>query len=326
MRYQKSVLNMILTVAAAGCSLFLLSGCQEKGRDSVQEQSITSFDIVIPGLSREYDFLFLTDTHVIIPDEKEEQQVKDYAKQRRPVFESAQDNAARIPRLSEWVDYANKRSYDGLLLGGDIIDFPSSANLKYLDACLKELAVPWLYTPGNHDWTYPWEYMTEKGKESYLALLAPYMDGNPAVHTLEYDDLILVALDDSSNQISPDALESYREILTRGKPVIVLLHVPLYTESLFDEAKQVWSSAVTLGGGIHGGIYPDETSTEFLRLTLAKDSPVVAVLAGHVHFSQSSMLIGEKSIPQITGDAGFHGKAAGIHVSGAGKNPEKKNG
>lgn len=309
----KPIKLKIFYIAAVFFTLLSLSGCSDSG--TVQEENIASYDITIPGLTGEYNFLFLTDTHIIVSDENEEQQIREYASQRQPIFDS--EEPVDIPQLDSWMEYIDEQDYDGLLLGGDIIDFPSSANLEYLASSLQKLKTPYLYTPGNHDWTYPWEYMTEKGKVDYLPLFNPYMEGNTAIHTLEYDEFTLVAVDDSSNQISPDALETYKEILSQGKPVIVLLHVPLYTESLLSKAKEVWDNSVTLGGGIHGGIYPDQTSTEFINLTLAADSPVAAVLAGHVHFGESSVLLGDKNIPQITGDAGYKGKGTRIHLTGS---------
>lgn len=293
---------------------FLFSGCA--GAEPVKAENITSCDIVIPGLTKEYNFLFLTDTHIIISDEQEEQQVKDYTQSRLPVF-NTEENKTSVPQLDEWITYANQQKYDGLLLGGDIIDFPSAANIDYLAFSLKKLEIPYLYTPGNHDWTYPWEYMTEKGKENYLSLLSPYMEDNPAIHTLEYEDFIIVAINNSSNQIDPDALQTYKSILSEGKPVIVLMHVPLYTDSVLAKSKEEWNSGVVLGGGIHGGIYPDAVSTEFLQLTLAKTSPVAAILSGHVHLSDTSEVLGDKNIPQITGDAGYKGIGTRIHISGS---------
>ncbi len=59
---------------------------------------------------------------------------------------------------------------DAVLLGGDTIDFPSKANINYLQECLSDLSVPYMYVNGNHDWTYPWEYMTDYGKSEYLPL------------------------------------------------------------------------------------------------------------------------------------------------------------
>lgn len=113
-----------------------------------------------------------------------------------------------------------------------------------------------------------------------------------------------------------DVLEPYRELLSLGKPVIVLLHVPLATDTLLTRAKEDWSSPVVLGAGNYGGIYPNETSTAFIELTLAENSPVVALFAGHVHFPDTSVLDGETEIVQYVGDAGYKGKGLLIQIVG----------
>lgn len=94
-----------------------------------------------------------------------------------------------------------------------------------------------------------------------------------------------------------------------------MLHVPFYTQPLLDKTSSVWQNSVVLGGGVHGGIYPNDISAEFIGLITSKDSPVAAVLAGHVHLSDISYIQGEKEILQITGDAGFKGKGTIIHIT-----------
>lgn len=269
------------------------------------EMNVREEELVVEGLTQEYRFLFLTDTHMVVQSESDSDEVKEYAAQRVVEF-CNEESVASAYQFEEWVKYANREAVDSVLLGGDMIDFPSEANVEHLADNLDKLDVPYLYTPGNHDWTFPWEYMTQIAKESYLPMLAPYMRENPFVHYFETEEFIVVAVDNSSNQIAPEALEGYKQILQKGKPVVVLLHVPLLTQSVLTKAKEVWSSAVVLGGGNYGGIYPNDISTEFINVTTAEDSPVVAVLAGHVHYYDRDMV--NDNIVQIVGDAGFKGK------------------
>lgn len=267
--------------------------------------------IEISGLSKEYKFLYITDAHLILLDGTENENVKEYAMERMAGF--AHDNALPIEEQFEmWLSEAEKEQVDTVLLGGDTIDFPSDANINYLDEHLSALKIPYMYTPGNHDWTYPWEYMTEYARNNYLPLLSPYMQSDPAVSQMDFGEFIIVSVDNSTNQIAPEALEMYKEILQKGKPVIVMLHVPLLTQSVLTKAKEARDSGVVLGGGNYGGIYPNEISSEFIALTTAETSPVVAVLAGHVHFYDRDMI--NENIVQIVGDAGYKGGAMWISV------------
>lgn len=282
-------------------------------QDASWDMHITEETIEVDGLAREYTFLFLTDTHMVVSGSEDSDQIAEYTKQRLAEFGN-EENVASADQFEQWIDYANRQQVDGLLLGGDIIDSPSAANIGHLEEHLEKLEIPYLYTPGNHDWTFPWEYMTQYGRETYRPMLEPFMQSDCAIHELEFEDFIIVAVDNSSNQIDPEAMEKYREILRKNKPVILMLHVPLLTQSVLTKAKEVWSSAVVLGGGNYGGIYPDEVSAEFIDLTTAEDSPVTAVLAGHVHFYDKDV-INEKII-QIVGDAGYKGSAVLLRVIG----------
>ena len=216
----------------------------KSAQDILREQTDTC-QIVIPGISRDYHLLFLTDTHITIPSDSDTQEEHTYTTERLNHF-TAESGYAASELFTAWMENANEEGWDGLLLGGDIIDCPTAANMQYLNDSLNSLKIPYLYAPGNHDWTFPWEYMTETGTTQYLSKLSPYMENNTAIHTLEYDDFTVVAVDNSNNQIHPDALEEYQNILTQGKPVIVMLHVPFYTEELLAKTSQVWGGSVVL--------------------------------------------------------------------------------
>lgn len=289
---------------------------QEDASAEAPGEGLREETILIPGLERDYTFLFLTDTHISVPKETDPEKVRSYAAQRNDAFRDAEGTSA-AEQFDGWMREANERKVDAVLLGGDIIDYPSDGNIAFLQEELEKLRMPYLYTLGNHDWTYPWEYMTDKGKERYLSRLAPLMQENPYVHSLEWEDLLIAAVDDSANQVAPEALEGYEELLQKGKRMIVLLHVPLFTQpSLVKRAKTDWKKPVILGGGIHGGIYPNQVSEEFLKRTKAPDSPVAAVLAGHIHFADRGE-IGD-SIVQLVGGPGYEGNALLLHVRGSG--------
>lgn len=283
------------------------------GQAKLSEEDIAAYEIVLPGTQREYTLYYLTDLHMTLPDPAASLQENEYISKRLTEFTTADGTPPEETWVS-WLSYVEEQQADALLLGGDIIDCPSEANLTLLKDTLGTFSVPYIYTPGNHDWTYPWEYMTEKGRSDYLEALSPYMDGNPDFHVLEFEDFVIAAVNNSSNQIPESVLEPYRQLLEQSKPVLLLLHVPLFTQSVLEKAKEAWSSPVVLGAGNYGGIYPDASSEKFLQMTFADDSPVFAIAAGHVHFADFSETEGGKAIPQITGEAGFHRKAVRIRL------------
>lgn len=294
----------------------LLSGCgRQEGREENREKQIEEETIQIEGLEEEYTLLFLTDTHMVIQDESASEQEKENASARFQEFVN-QEGIPSAEQFPEWIRYANEKQVDAVLLGGDIIDTPSEANLKWLEEQLAQLKMPYLYVNGNHDWTYPWEYMTEAGRAAYLPLLEPFMNGNTTIQTLELGEITVVGIDDSTNQVDGNVFPAYETILDRDRPVIVLAHVPFMTQSVLTKAREAWDNPVVIGAGNFGGIYPNEDSERFVALTTAEGSPVELVLAGHVHFYDRDVMEGEKNVLQLVGGAGFRGDAILIRLTG----------
>ncbi len=249
-------------------------------------------------------------------DSGNEAQLAELSRERYPQFVDEKGRHSR-ENFEDWIEYANESEADGVLLGGDIIDSPSKEHMNFLKESLKTLRMPYVYTLGNHDWTTPWDYMSANDRQSYLPGFLAFMQDDTAIHSHDFGEFIVVAVDNSTGQVDGEAIEPYQKILEQDKPVIVLVHVPFLTQSVLTKAKQVWNSGVVIGGGNYGGLYPNENSKKFMELTTAKDSPVVAVLAGHVHFYDKDYIDGEKDVLQIVGDAGFHDSAISLTIKGA---------
>ncbi len=302
----------VLLVCAAA-SAVCLGGCSHKEEE--WEKKITEETVYVDGLEGEYTFLFLTDSHVVIQDKNASQQEQEFADQRYAMFYNEEGVAAK-DQFPAWVRYANEMEVDAVLLGGDIIDSPSDANVEWLRGQLAKLKMPYLYVPGNHDWTYPWDYMTDYGKETYLSKLSDMMQGHAPLQSLAVGELLLVGVDDSSNQVNPDAISGYEDLLRQGKPVIVMTHVPFATDTLSAKAALEWENPTVIGEDQEAGIWPNDTSCFFRELTTARDTPVKLLLSGHVHLYDDSVINGETSVRQIVGDGGYEGCALLLHVKG----------
>lgn len=235
--------------------------------------------IIIPGLKKEYKLLHITDTHTALAKDNESERIKKEAYIRG---DGTNNNI-----LPYFIEYANRSQVDGLLLGGDIISFPSNGNLNELSNSLSKLKSPYLYTLGNHDWSYSWEYHTKNTEQTYKPLFNRLMNNNPAFQIMEFEEFRVVAVDNSKDQINPDAIEGFRRVVEDEKPVIVILHVPLFADSLKGDTVTYWKSPILLG---EGGIKPNQVSREFLNLVEADNSPVMAVIAGHIHFRHKDRL------------------------------------
>lgn len=248
--------------------------------------SVKTQAIQVGGLKKTYRFLFVSDTHVIVPDAQDELRVQELGSSRMNYFRNRKWMTSE-EQFPYWMEYANKNHVDGLLMGGDIIDYPSFANIRYMKNNLDTLQMPYLYVFGNHDWTYPWEYMTHTASKLYKPLLKQFIKGNDAAQILEYEDLVILGIDDSTNRVDEEALPIVQQALELGKPVIVMLHVPLQTDTLMEKSIKGWGTALMIG---EDAIKPDEATQKFLDMILNENSPVCAVLAGHVHLEDTSPL------------------------------------
>lgn len=310
------MLKKILLPAAA-VWLMLAAGCGDSLPPEPEWQmNIIEETVLMEGLKEEYDLLFVTDIHAVIRDGKEEQAVREYGEERYPMFLNGEGVDSQT-QFEAYIRYANEKGVDGVILGGDIIDSPSQANLDWLGKQLGRLEMPYLYVPGNHDWTYPWEYMTPEGERSYLSLLEPFTRGNTEINTLDMGEFTVVGVNSSKNQVSEAVFPEFDRLYGQGKPLIVVTHVPFLTQSVLGRAREVWSSPTVIGGGNFGGIYPNEYSERLVDLITATDSSVEMVLAGHVHFYDRDVIEGEKDVTQRVGAAGYEGNIMLIHIRGA---------
>lgn len=337
-------------ISAIVASVLILGGCGEPPKQTVEGELIlaksntgeeltaedipsnliqfTEKTIEIPELTDDYEIWLFSDSHIIIEDYRVDNKTEEYMAERIPMFTNDKGYSPAA-LFSSFINKANKEKPDLILFGGDIIDFPSEANVEFLISELDRLEVPYVMTFGNHDWTFPWEYMTERATEVYRAQIERYMTGNFGISGVEYDgkiapsvfgsdyykiveyeDLQVIAMDNSSNQVENSAMDAVETFADEGKPVILLTHVPLSTEGLIAKAKDRWSSPVTLGMQVHGGIAPNEDSTRLWNFVYDDESPVRAVLGGHVHFPYEEKIT--ESAVEIVTDAGYKGRAVRI--------------
>ncbi len=271
--------------------------------------------IMIEGLQKEYTFLFLTDVHMVLKDGTASEQERQYAEERYPMFRDENGKASE-EQFPNWINYANRADVDAVLLGGDIIDAPGAASVQWLQDQLARLEMPYLFVPGNHDWTFPWEYMTETGKQTYLPRLEPFTQGNTEINSLDLGELVVVGVNDSTNQVSEAALQEYERLYEEGRPMLVMAHVPFYTQSAREPSLEAWNSVLLIGGE---NIQPNEHSDRFMKMLTAQESPVKLVFAGHVHFYNKDVIKGEKDVLQLIGGAGYEGNAILLHIKSGNK-------
>jgi DNA repair exonuclease SbcCD nuclease subunit len=188
--------------------------------------------------------------------------------------------------------YGEEISADLILMTGDIIDFPSEANLTLLKSCVDSCKVPVLYITGNHDWSYADDYHTENAAKTYLTRVDAISGASDHAAIYEDETVLVCAVDSGLDRIRPETLEAYltaaRRAKATGKALLLALHVPVHAETLVEDTVRVWRQELTIGEGAFGKDDPS-TMAFYNAVAVEPDLSPDAVIAGHVHFDHEDV-------------------------------------
>lgn len=267
--------------------------------------------VPIRGLQKEYKILHITDLHASEFTEAEAGKMPPnrlaYMEIRRTHWAGGRTfvSAEALPML---IDYAKEIKADLILMTGDMLDFPSEANLELMEACIKASAVPVLYITGNHDWSYADDYHTEAAAATYLTRVDAISNCVDHAAIYEDDTVLVCAVDSGLDRIREETLAVYltaaRRAKTMGKALILALHVPIHAETLVEDTVRVWKRELTIGEGAFGA--DDPTTMDFYHtVTTELDLAPDLVIAGHVHFDHEDLF--PNGIPQYITDIACDG-------------------
>ncbi len=245
---------------------------------------LEEIEVAVPGLTEEYHFLFLSDLHIIVEDESVPEEDIDTVRSRLLWSSVMQGESAAgyWGGLAEILDSCNA---DAILLGGDMIDFCSPSNIECLREGLDHINTPYMYVRADHDYK---PYYCKDITEEECARLHTDIDGDKEVQKLEFPEIYVAGLNNSTSPLSESALKSMKNLFAKEKPVILLTHVPYDSEvssDLEDASKAAWQGR-SLVWGLGDSYYKaDGTTSEFLDMLYAEDSPVKEIVSGHLHFT-----------------------------------------
>ena len=308
----RRLLMRICTLVCISLSLLCVSCGKHKSEDHLKVHEITHSI----GLDKPMDIIFIADTHISLCDERDSA-VSDKAALRYQSFLSP-DGLHSDEMFAEEMDYVKDMSPDLLILGGDIIDSAMYASIEYVDKALKDTGVEYIYGMGNHDFEYGKEYYSDVAYSEYLPRLSAVSGTDNGFQTREYDECVIMVVDDDNNQVTRGALDKLKELSEQDKPVILCTHVPIepdteYSKELMDRSIEVWGayddgrSRVLLGD--HGCI-PNDVTRQFIDIVKDPEGPVRLVMSGHVHFHDESSLT--EGLTQVITGAGYEGEL--IHL------------
>jgi len=253
------------------------------------------------GIEKPFKLLHVTDTHICMADERDDERKQQLAVNRAKAFEGDTPGCC-LEYYKQSCAFAREQ---GALLvhTGDLFDFVSE---KHLEIAPQLLSMPddYFMAVGNHEYSL---YVGEAFEdETYKMQSFDRVQASMPRYNLRFDSRIvngvnLIAIDNVYYDFSEQALEFLKKEAAKGLPMILFFHTPLYTPEIYDEAmnKRNQSSCGVVGVPIDlMQSYSDHRfrqqvctpqTRRFIDYMLSLDL-VKAVVAGHMHFSHESAL------------------------------------
>ncbi len=259
------------------------AGCQSKLDMTVLSSEINA------GATERFIVLHTSDTHLTLYSDADTKEVIKKAKKRTKRFKNLQEQ-----KLDFVAGMAKENGYL-VIHTGDIMDFPTDANIARAKAFFDETEC--LYVPGNHE--------PEDENSDYYKKLAAASKRSINFFCEEINGVCFVGIDNSNHKMTQSQYDQLKAVVQTGKPIILLMHAPLYTKDLYD------ASIVDDGAAYLMAVpeelmksYPadkyasqkaDDLTYEIYDYIVAQEN-IKGILCGHLHIDFETMVGGR--IPQ----------------------------
>ena len=193
----------------------------------------------IPGLKKTYRFLHITDLHISYSDEHSPASRVEHAAWRTDYFSIDGINATqRFEALRQYI-IDHQKELDGVIFTGDIIDAPYDTCIAFLEKWFAELPVPYVYAMGNHDWAHMDDYQTPHAMVADRPKFHKFCGGNTFVHKKTFDEISIIALDDTQSCYEDGVAETLADVLKGETNAFLIQHVPFDNPTLREDTVRV---------------------------------------------------------------------------------------
>ena len=264
------------------------------------------------GLEKPLKLLHVTDSHVALADEHDDE--------RKHALAKRMGSPDKEKFWEEHLAYAEENC-DLLVHTGDLMDFISHANVEWARKAVKNEKV--FFIAGNHDYS---QYVGEAWEDddyrmnSYMQM--GYGLGVPMFfNSRVIGGVNIVGIDNSYYRFAAWQLWRLKKEVEKGLPIVLAFHDPLFEESLYDyHRKSVPGEPTYLVGCDEDHLLcynefravqqrPDEPTLE--TIDYIKNEPQIkAILTGHLHFNFESNVT--DGLPQFVTGGGYNGDAREI--------------
>lgn len=238
--------------------------------------------IHIPGLTREYTFFHTSDCHIAYAGSDESSQAHELAEKETAFW--TRNGVLPIEAMKETLQTVDAAHADGLFLCGDIVDYCSKGTIAKVQDTLSGAATELFYVCGNHERS----FCTDEDKETrrFYRFYTNLMPNTPDLWARDFGEFLIVGVDDADKKIRQEQLDGLNKLFSLGKPILLLLHIPIVSNAILPPVKAQW--------GEDGGTYfllgqpnDSELSKRFCDILKNPQNLIVAVFAGHIHLSHA---------------------------------------
>lgn len=252
------------------------------------------------GADNPFVILHISDIHLAETDEYDSAERRQFAEDRRNTYFSF---ARKM--LEEVRDYVKQTGYP-LINTGDMLDFITPENLRISREFTKDTNM--IMVAGNHEYwkceknrfSYDDVYETYAVKNKSLAKVQEYFENDIRFFCREFNGVNIVCMDDTDYHIEASLFEKLKKVEEQGKPILLFMHIPLYSPHLGKEAKGTLNAAPQFFENCHP-VDVFERTPDVLTCQICdhiRKSPYIkCVISGHTH--ENAEIIGFDEQDQI---------------------------
>lgn len=264
------------------------------------------------GLKQPVKLLHITDTHITRDDP--------WGGVRTKTFDLDYEGSAE-DYFFQALEYAKENNMP-VLHTGDLIDFFSDGNFDFIDKYFSD--IDYIYAAGNHDFCHKlgeakedYDYKWEKIND-----IAPHFKNNLYFDSKIIGGVNVVTLDDTYFCMGQGQLEMLKGEAAKGYPIILAMHIPLYSSGLYAKSMEKWKECAHLIGvpqhlldtyADDKGVQQAADDTTLRVVEYIKSEPLIkAVIAGHTHLNFEEKLT--ENLCQYVTNGSFSGYVREITI------------
>jgi predicted MPP superfamily phosphohydrolase len=261
------------------------------------------------GLDMPIKLLHVTDTHLALADERDDERKHELA--------GRFGDPDKEKYLKEHINYAHENC-DLMVHTGDLIDFVSHPNVEKARELLKDDKI--FFIAGNHDYS---QYVGEAWEDNAYRMNSYMQMGYGFGVPMFWNSRIvggvnIIGIDNSYYQFEDWQIWRLKREAEKGLPMVLAIHSPLFEDSLYKEHNRRRPGQCTYLAGCDEehllsysefrAVQQRPTEATMRAIEYIKSEPLIRViLAGHLHFGYISNLTG--SLVQIVTGGAYEGIA-----------------